>query len=252
MLKYIKGILLKNDLVLNKLKNQDIAEELKSIKILSFILMLGLVVLCGLERYMSGTLISFFGIIEILFIIMIFRAYIKSLSKLNYGLWGFSFIILLIIIKNLINFSFVEYNQFAIFLTLFSFTLFSINSYVMSSPIYYPRVQWWEYDYKFRADLKIKVKIDDQIYEARLTDFRRAEASIEVFELISLDKEGSILLDYDDNSYELIFSIKSFKSVIKGRPNRYGLKIHKESSDFNAVKKIWSRNKNIKLRSKFK
>lgn len=243
---------MKSNLVINKLKKPEVLEELKSVKLISLILMFALVVLSILERYLSNTWFSFFGVVEVGFIFMIFRAYIKSLNKLNYGLWGFSFIIFLILLKNIINFSFLEYNQFAIFLTLFSFTMFGINSYVMSSPIYYPRVQWWEYDYKFRADLKIKIKIGEDVYDARLTDFRRSEASIEMFEVISLENEGTILLEYDNDSFELNFSMKNFKSIIRGRPNRYGLKISKKSKDFNKVKSLWSKNKSIKLRRKFK
>lgn len=231
---------------------QELHEELKSVRIISLVLMIVVVGLSMVERVKTNTLISFPALFEVSFVLMIFRGYIKSLKNFNYGFWGFSAVILVFILKSAVVFFFVSFNQLLIILSLFALILFLINSYTMSSPLYYSRVQWWEYDYKYRADLKIKLNIDNQNYPARLSDLRRSEASVEAFEVFKIDTKGKIILKYDETVYELEFVIKSFKSIINGRPNRYGVKFKKNNKSFSAIKKIWAKNKSVKLRSKFK
>ena len=236
----------------NKSDNLDVTEELKSVRLIGFILFIIIFVLTITERYLSNTLISFVSFFEACLFLALFRAYIKSLNKFNYGFWGFSFLIFFILFKSFIHFSFIETNSFAFYLSILGLILFAINSYVMSSPIYYPRVQWWEYDYKYRADLKISIEISEQVYKARLTDLRRNAASVEVFEHIPLGELGVLKLAYDEQDYTIPFQIKSSKVIIQGRPYRYGLKVLKKSDDLSKIKKIWSKNKNVKLRNKFK
>lgn len=235
-----------------KADNLDVTEELKSVKLIGFVLFIIIFALNITQRYLSNSLVSFVSFFEACLFLALLRAYIKSLNKFNYGFWGFSCLILFILLKSFIHFSLIETNSFALYLSILGLTLFAINSYVMSSPIYYPRVQWWEYDYKYRADLKISIELNDKSYKARLTDLRRNAASIEVFEHIHIGELGVLKLAYDDQDYTIPFQVKSSKVVIQGRPYRYGLKIIKKSDDLSKIKKIWSKNKNAKLRNKFK
>lgn len=235
-----------------KTSTEDIFEDLKSVKILSWILMFVVIFLSMAERIKASTMISFPALFEITFILMIFKGYIKSLKNFNYGFWGFSTVVFIFLLKSLIVYSFVDVNQFLLLMGILGLTIFAVNSFTMSSPLYYPRVQWWEYDYKYRADLKIKINIENRTYSARLSDLRRSQASIEAFEVFKVGTPGKLILKYDEVTYELSFEIKSFKNIISGRPNRYGLKLDKSNKSFGAIKKIWSKNKKVKLRSKFK
>jgi hypothetical protein len=243
---------LSKDKAIYTASTEEIFEDLKSVKVLSLVLMFVVLFLSMAERIKANTMISFPALFEIVFILMIFKGYIKSLKNFNYGFWGFSAVILIFIFKSLIVHSLVDYNQLFVLMGILGLTIFTVNSYTMSSPIYYPRVQWWEYDYKYRADLKIKVNIENITYSARLSDLRRSQASIEAFEVFKIGTPGKLILKYDEVTYELNFEIKSFKNIINGRPNRYGLKLDKSNKSFSAIKKIWSKNKKVKLRSKFK
>lgn len=130
-----------------------------------------------------------------------------------------------------------------------------INAYIMSSPLFYPRVQWWEYDFRYRGDLKVQVKYEGKSFEARLIDLRRSEASIEVFEDMELDKKCSIELEFEDDNYAVIAQIKTKKQIIPGRPLRYGVKISfstpEQKKKFTHLEKLWNEQKKVKERRKF-
>lgn len=234
---------------MSNIKNLDIREELKSVRYITLLVALMTIVTLVVAKIQSKELVRFFTFVELIFFMAIFRGYLGSIKKLNYGLWGFSFIILLITFRNIIHFSFVNFDIFLLYINLFSLTLFMINSYVMSSPLYYPRVRWWEYDYKYRADIKVFLKFDNEKYEGRLTDLRRSEASIEMFEHVNLEETGELVAR---DLLPVSFQIKNSKDIIHGRPIRYGLRFYKKDKAFLALKSFWSENKSVKLRNKFK
>lgn len=109
-------------------------------------------------------------VIRLAFFIYFATPYYKTIKHRYYTYWSFSLLLFIYIL-------FKIYEQFFVFhhshigILYFVASLFLIaKMYILSSPIYYPRVSWWEYDFRYRDDLKIKVKAHDLDYEARLTD----------------------------------------------------------------------------------
>ncbi|MCT4642482.1 MAG: hypothetical protein N4A33_09325 [Bacteriovoracaceae bacterium] len=236
----------------NYFKKINISEEIKNTKILFIFLQIITLILIVFERSISGTLASFGTILEVALSFAIFNAFLNSMKNRNYAYWGISFVLFLFLLKNFIFFSFVTFNLSVLYIVFLGFVLLAINSYVMSSPLYFPRVQWWEYDYKYRADKKIKIKIADQEFEGRLTDLRRSEASIECFEYIKLETEGSMNIHFSQAEFDINFKVKTEKELIKGRPIRYGIQFNADSESLSELKKYWKNNKQVKLRNKFK
>lgn len=125
----------------------------------------------------------------------------------------------------------------------------------MSSPLFYPRVQWWEYDFRYRGDLKTMVKHQDKTYEARLTDLRRDAGCVELFENLSIDDTIKLEIDFNGKVYGISAIVKTITELLPGRPLRYGVKIdikdvhHK--NNFLDLKRSWSESNKVKLRRKF-
>ncbi|MCO4755536.1 MAG: hypothetical protein KC478_13725, partial [Bacteriovoracaceae bacterium] len=131
----------------------------------------------------------------------------------------------------------------------------SINCYIMSSPIFFPRVQWWEYDFRYRGDLKSLIKLPGRNIESRVTDLRRNAACVESFAPLDLGTSVELEVEHDGVVYIVPASIRTSKEYVKGRPIRYGiifdLSDEHNKSQFQKLRKLWNRNKKVKIRNKF-
>ena len=127
--------------------------------------------------------------------------------------------------------------------------------YILSSPIYYPRVSWWEYDFRYRDDLKIEVKEGDHQYVARLTDLRRYAGCVAVFEELKLGDEITIIAKVDDASVSLRGQVMSKRRDLIGRPLIYGVQFKFDSRSnkkrYIQLVRLWKKEKNSKRKLKF-
>ena len=192
------------------------------------------------------------------------RIYIKQSKKLsssisqkqrNYSFWGISFLLGLYLLKVILKYTFIDYQIFILYFGFLAVLFLGINCYIMSSPLFFPRVQWWEYDFRYRGDLKSFIKIGDKIIESRVTDLRRDAACVESFEAIDLDSKIDLEVEHDGSIYMAPATVKTSKEIIKGRPIRYGivfdLKNEEFRSSYQTLKKLWAKNKKVKIRRKF-
>lgn len=192
--------------------------------------------------------------IKIIAIVILLRFYYSAHINRNFAYWGLSAVFLLYLVFNSLHYTFIEYNPATIYLFLISITLLSINAYIMSSPIFYPRVQWWEYDYRYRGDLKCSTNKNGSKIDLRITDLRRDAACIESFESYDLGKVLDIDIQFEDEKYILKCKVLTMYEGIPGRPYRYGVKVMFEGNDNSEYKKLtkrWNASKKVKLRSKF-
>src|SRR5690606_6656401 len=117
--------------------------------------------------------------------------------------------------------------------------------------LFFPRVQWWEYDFRYRGDLKIKIKHNGVLFPARLTDLRRSEACVEAFEDLKIKEVCNIEIELDEKVFSINGEIKTKKQIIPGRPLRYGIKIDFISQDqrknFYELEKLWKNQKKVKV-----
>jgi hypothetical protein len=126
--------------------------------------------------------------------------------------------------------------------------------YQLSSPIYYPRFNWWEYDFRYRDDLKIKVKNEESEHDARLTDLRRHAGCVALFEEINIGKEIVVSAKIENESVNLRGIVMSKRRELLGRPYIYGIQFKFDSKTnkkrYSHLMKLWKIGKNIKKRSK--
>jgi hypothetical protein len=127
--------------------------------------------------------------------------------------------------------------------------------YILSSPIYYPRVSWWEYDFRYRDDLRIKVKSGESEYEARLTDLRRYAGCVGLFEELKLGDEIIVNAKIDDVTMILRGQVMSKRRYLIGRPVIYGVMFKFDSrvnkKRYIQLVQMWKKEKNNKRKLKF-
>lgn len=193
--------------------------------------------------------------VRLLFFLYLSAPYYKTIKHRYYTYWTFSFALFFYILFK-INEQFFVLNQSHIgFLYLISCLILILKMYILSSPIYYPRVSWWEYDFRYRDDLRIKVKSDEKEFDARLTDLRRFAGCVGLFEELKLGDEIIINAKVDDVTVNLRGQVMSKRRDLIGRPFIYGVRFKFDSRTnkkrYIHLVRLWKREKNNKRRLKF-
>ncbi len=194
-------------------------------------------------------------VIRLLFFLYLSTPYYKTIKHRYYTYWSFSFFLFIYILFK-INEQFFALHQSHIgALYLISCLILITKMYILSSPIYYPRVSWWEYDFRYRDDLKITVKANELNYDARLTDLRRYAGCVALFEELKLGQEISINAKVDDVTVILRGHVMSKRKDMIGRPLIYGLQLKFDSRGnkkrYIQLVKLWKKEKNNKRKLKF-
>ncbi|MDC1173883.1 PilZ domain-containing protein [Bacteriovoracaceae bacterium] len=199
----------------------------------------------------SGKAIS--SIIQILVLIPFYYLFTKTKKSLFYSFWTFASLLLVYFLFKIFTLSFfsTEWILFALALI-----VLIIEMYMLFSPIYYPRVSWWEYDFRYRNDLKIEVNFNESKFKGRLTDLRRQAGCVLLFEDLEVGNE----IEINDNEAGLDFKfnleIMSKRRYSLGRPIHYGVKFlfpNRESKlRWHEFVNMWSNIGHEKRMTKFK
>lgn len=241
---------------MRKILDIDTSDDFQRARIIQFGLMLTTLFLCIVMRKYERQIFTFTFVLELSFLLLMFNFYFKAQRHRNYAYWGISFIVGLYLLRAVLQYTFIDYNALILYFSFLSFIFLGINIYIMSSPIFYPRVQWWEYDFRYRGDLKAITEIDSKTFESRLTDLRRDAACIDLFEVLEVDTRLSVTVEVDSKKYQIPAIVKTRTQVIPGRPWRYGIKVdfvdNQHKSEFAELKRKWSNITQVKLRNKFK
>src|SRR3989339_1031612 len=137
--------------------------------------------------------------LKFIIILAIYRSFYITLRELFYTFWSFNFFVTLYCIIGLFQSLFVFKSAAIFYLYLTTLPFLGLQIYVLTSPIYYPRVRWWEYDFRYRYDLKVKVRFSGKEYDGRLTDLRRSAGCVILFDqfdaghIIELEVVGKIM-----------------------------------------------------------
>ena len=127
--------------------------------------------------------------------------------------------------------------------------------YLLSSHLYYPQISWWEYDFRYRDDLKITVKLGENEMLARLTDLRRHAGCVAMFEEIKLGEEILFNAALDDENIVLRCIVMSKRRDVIGRPLIYGVQFKFDSKSskkrYINLERLWKKQKNNKRKMKF-
>jgi hypothetical protein len=236
--------------------NYDYQRDYQYSKILLFVLML----LFGGNLFLEFFYVKDFSFKELIFSLVFFgiffKFYYKALSELLYTFWGLSLFLFPYLLYSFVySLSYGEYTMGGDFYLLM-IVLHVLMLYLMSSPVYYPRVPWWEYDFRYRVDLKINVYLEDQKFDGRLTDLRRSAGCIVMFKEMKLGSEVTIDPKIEETDFTLKCVLTSLSEQIPGRGFSYGVKfIFKDSeakANFSSFMELWNKRNKVKIQEKFK
>jgi hypothetical protein len=193
--------------------------------------------------------------LRLVFFLYLSTPYYKTIKHRFYTYWTFSALLFLYILYKVNQQFFVEHHTHIGILYLLSLFILMLKMYILSSPIYYPRVSWWEYDFRYRDDLRIKVKSGDHEYDARLTDLRRYAGCVGLFEDLKLGDEIIVTAKIDDVIMNLRGQVMSKRRYLIGRPLIYGVLFKFDSRGnkkrYIQLVQMWKKEKNNKRKLKF-
>lgn len=189
------------------------------------------------------------GIITILVSSLVWIALLRflylSFQRFYYTLWT-----LLALIALLHLFLFYPIEAHSLFGPRFFSVLAIINlgvfAYLMFTPVYYPIVSWWEYDFRFRDEVKAKVIRDEETIESRLSDLRRKAACLQSFAEFQVGDILKLNLPHD-RSFDVEVMSKRRPSL--GRPTIYGVRfiLHAQNTrEFDLFCHEWKVDKAVK------
>ena len=179
----------------------------------------------------------------------------RLIKRLSYSFWPFFAMLFAFLIYKLFNqpmwsFSFLCY--------LLASAFVAIESYHLWTPIFYPIVSWWEYDFRYRDDLKVQLLQGESKFEGRLTDLRRNAGCVACFKDLNLGEKIEIhpFQDFDKVAFEAEIMSKRKYSI--GRPFNYGVKFKVYSVEDPTTERMyknfcsfWKDERKNKLKKKF-
>jgi len=215
-------------------------EVVKVLQWLHFLIFFG----CSIYEFKYDSF-SFWTLVRFSVFILIYSWHFRIVKKLNYTYWTFSVV-------------FIIYFSYKFFGHIFPPNFHKISAwyllaigilvgqmYILLSPIYYPRVNWWEYDFRFRDDIKIRIHLKgiEKSVEGRMTDLRRLAACVVSFEDFPLGEMVDIEIVGRNVSSKVTSQIISKRYYSLGRGNIYGVFFHFDTNDdkysFRRFRKLW-------------
>lgn len=237
------------------LRNLNLKRDYDRTKHLHYI-HLGLLGVSMLIKWQIGVL-GFFSLIFMLIALIVFyHFYLQTVKHIYYTFWTFSALLVFYLLSNMYSAIFVYSAPSLFYIHALALMFVAIEMYILSSPIYYPIVNWWEYDFRYRYDLKVRVRIpSEEWHEVRLTDLRRGAACVASFDEY---EDGTVLeieTIIDEEEYLFKIEIMSKRQYSVGRPFHYGVKFFLPTAEnkkrFRKFQNIWRRRKQEKTLLKF-
>lgn len=208
-----------------------------------------------LEGIFTQSILNITFFIQFGILVVTLNFYYQALLNLYYSFWNLSAILLIFELVSGFRNILVLGNPFVGFFYLMSIGLLLISCYIISSPLYYPLVNWWEYDFRFRADIRVWVESEGERYRGRLSDLRRGAGCLEVFENIPQGSVVWINLEVLGQNFTLQGQIRSKREPIIGRTFIYGIKFTDTDLEHRQRMRLlinyWNESKKIKIRNKF-
>ena len=125
----------------------------------------------------------------------------------------------------------------------------------MSSPLFYPRLQWWVYDFRIRDDIKIYVTTQTTEVPARLTDLRREAGCFVIFDEYPIGDIFHIKTRFLDEMIEFKTEIFSKREPCPGLGISYGVKFLFDSDEekrlYHRFRRYWKVKSRGRIRRKF-
>lgn len=193
--------------------------------------------------------------IRLLFFLWLAKPYYSTIKHRYYTYWSFSALLFFYLLFKIYEQFYILDNEHIGILYLISTLILVFKMYLLSSPIYYPVVSWWEYDFRYRDDLKISIKSGENEFAARLTDLRRQAGCVASFSELKLGEEIVINAALDEDNVLLRGVVMSKRRDVIGRPIIYGVQFKFDSKSnkkrYIHLERLWKKQKNNKRKMKF-
>jgi hypothetical protein len=227
-------------------------DKVKFLTILQFVF---IVIAFLSEAISTHSVLNFSFFIQVSLLLVLFNFYFKALLNLYYSFWNISAILLIYYLLSCSRNFLVLGNPIIGSLFLFSVIFLIVSIYIISSPLYYPRFSWWEYDFRYRTDIKCTVSVDAKEVHGRLSDLRRGAACLELFSHLSVGQIIQIHSDILSQTFTLVAEVRSKREPIIGRSFVYGIKFVnydlEQKQRLKFLTHYWNETKKIKNRKKF-
>lgn len=235
-----------------KLNLQNSYDKVKFLTILQFAFVIMAFVA---EAIFTQSVLNFSFIFQLVLLIVAYNFYFSALSSLFYSYWNMSVVFAIYYLVSMSRNFLVLGNPMIGFLFFISLFFLGISCYIVSSPLYYPRFHWWEYDFRFRADIRCWIEVDGKQYRGRLSDLRRGAACLELFNSMPVGHPIIISVEILNQNFTLYAEVRSKREPIIGRSIIYGIKfINNDLEQKQRLKFLtnyWNESKKIKIRNKF-
>lgn len=193
---------------------------------------------------------------KIIAILFLYRLYFQLVVELYYSFWTFTFFNAFYIFYGINENLFGDGHALLFFIYLAAMVVLCLECYYLSSPIYFPRVKWWEYDFRYRGDLKVKVEINGEKHNGRLTDLRRNAGCVVLFNELSVGEKFKVITEAVLSTVELEFEVVTKRENSIGRGVTYGVKVITNELDekrkFENFKKYWRVISSARIQAKFR
>ncbi|MBF0205796.1 MAG: PilZ domain-containing protein [Oligoflexia bacterium] len=189
----------------------------------------------------------------------------RSMKKLYYTFWFFASLFFLYAATKLFHYLAVDLNWQLAQVYFLVLVVILVVGHILSSPIYYPRVRWWIYDFRYRGDLIIKVRLPNtenssnylnrQTFNGRLTDLRRGAGCVLLFERLQVGDRIFIYADSKYSEIRLVAMVVSVREYSLGRGYIHGVKFifddAEERQSYIGFSKYWREEIKIKIQQEF-
>lgn len=231
---------------------QNSYDKVKFLTVLQFVFVL---IAFISEAFATNSVLYFSFFFQFGLLLVVFNFYYNALMNLFYSFWNISLILAIYYLVAMVrNFTLPGHGMIG-FLFCLSLGCLISACYIISSPLYYPLVNWWEYDFRFRADIKCWIDISGQQYLGRLSDLRRNAACLELFQSMPVGHPVQIHVEVLNQNFTLYAEVRSKREPIIGRSIIYGIKfIHHDLEQKQRLKLLtnyWRESKKIKISKKF-
>lgn len=179
-------------------------------------------VLFSIVLELCSGFIGFFFIPKIAAALIFYRFFFKVKRNLQYSYWTLSNLLLAYLVYSL-----ASSPSFLLAICYLLATVFLCGEmYLFFSPLYYPLIRWWEYDFRYRDDLKISVTIEGKKIPGRLTDLRRGAGCVALFAKHRHGTALTIKMERFENITPFKAEIVSRRCYSLGRPYTYGVRLN--------------------------
>lgn len=219
----------------------------------------GLFVLIELFNLLHG-LISGWGLVWLVLAVVFYRYFFRALRELSYSYWTFAGCYgLLFVHRFILFFVFSPERAWNHLVYLLALGILAWQARRLFRPLLFPKVSWWEYDFRYRDDVKVffhPASNPATRWEGRLIDWQKSEACLVAFGEFPLGEKLALEIAYQDQAPLLVnATIYSQRHGPPGRGLLYGIGLQfpseQQAQQFFQFTQDWAHNSIVKKKRKY-